>query len=150
MQLLKFVMSGIDYGIPIKDVESIENRVNIVPVPTAPQHIRGIIRLHGEIVPVVSLASRFGVESSTIENLVIASVDGMKVGLEVEHVKEIVEVENSNVVPMPVIMHTGENCFSDVATQQKELIAMLDVGSLVGLEEREQIRKIIRDNTDEK
>lgn len=148
MQLLKFAMNGIDYGIPIKDVESIESHINIVPIPTAPQHIRGIIRLHGDIVPVVNLASRFGVESSTIQNLVIASVDGMKVGLEVEQVKEIVEVENSNVIPMPVIMHSVQNCFSDVATRQKELIAMLDVGSLVSLEEREQIRQIIKDNTD--
>lgn len=149
MQLLTFSLNGINYGIPIKDVESIESRVDIVNIPTAPPYIRGIIKLHGTIVPVFNLASRFGVESASVENLVIASSDGMKIGLEVEKVKEIVEVENKSVLPMPVIMNGGQNCFSDVAARQKELIAMLDVGSLISLEEKEKIRQIIRENSNE-
>ena len=150
MQLLTFSLNGVDYGIPIKNVESIESRVNITSIPTAPPHIRGIIKLHGTIVPVFNLASRFGVASSPVQNLVIASADGMKIGLEVEQVKEILEVENKSVMPMPVLMNSVENCFSDVAARQQKLIAMLDVGSLVSREDREQIRQIIEEHSDDK
>ena len=60
MQLLTFTLTGMDYGISLENVESIESKMNVVVVPTSPANIRGIIRLHGEILPVFSLASRFG------------------------------------------------------------------------------------------
>lgn len=147
MQFLTFVLNGIDYGIPLKDVESIEIKKDVMRVPTAPSHIIGIIRLHGEIVPVFSLSSRFGVSEGRIESLVVANVDGMKIGLEVEKVKEIVEVENRQVLPMPSIMNGVKNCFSDVASRQKQLFVLLDVSSLVSMEEEQEIRQLITDNT---
>ena len=148
MQLLTFSVNGLDYGIALKDVESINNRAdsNVVHVPTAPAHIKGMIRLHGEIVPIFSLASRFGCPESKIQNLIVANVNGMKIGLEVESVKEIVTVEDSNVRSMPILMNGVKNCFNDVASCQKELIAMLDVNSLVSMEDQQAIRKLIDDN----
>ena len=51
MQLLTFTLTGMDYGISLENVESIESKMNVVVVPTSPANIRGIIRLHGEILP---------------------------------------------------------------------------------------------------
>lgn len=149
MQLLSFSLNGVDYGIPLKDVESIESRLDSVNVPTAPKHFKGIIRLHGNIVPVLSLAARFGLQERSIENMIVANVDGMKIALEVEKVREIVDVENSRVLPMPTLMSSVQNCFNDVASCQKELIVMLDVKSLVSLEEQQQLRKLIEDSSSE-
>lgn len=147
MQFLTFTLNGMDYGIPLKDVESIETRTNVVTVPTAPAHICGIMRLHGNIIPVYSLTSRFGMPAGKIENLVVANVDGMKIGLEVEKVNEIVDIDNSRVLPMPSLMHGAANCFNDVASCQKELFILLDVESLVSTEEGQAIRQMISDNT---
>ncbi len=147
MQLLSFSLNGVDYGIPLKDVESIEGRINCVNVPTAPKYIKGIIRLHGNIVPVLSLAARFGLQELPVENMIVANVDGMKLALEVEKVREIVDVENSRVLPMPMLMSSVQNCFNDVASCQQELIVMLDVKSLVSLEEQQQLRKLIQDSS---
>lgn len=148
MQLLSFVMNGVDYGIALKDVESIETRMNVVNIPTAPEHIKGIIRLHGVIVPVFCLSSRFGIGERPVENMIVVNVNGMKIGLEVEKVKEIVNVPDSDVQAMPVIMNGVRNCFNDVASCQKELIVMLDVNSLVSLETQKEIRKLIDDSAD--
>lgn len=150
MQLLTFLLNGVDYGIPLTVVESIEARISCVNVPTAPAHIKGIIRLHGDIVPVFSLTSRFGVGNLPIENMIVVNVDGMKIALEVEKVKEIVDVDNSHVLPMPTIMSGVRNCFNDVASCQKELIVLLDVRSLASMEEQQAIRKLIEDSTNEK
>ena len=147
MQLLSFSLNGVDYGIPLKDVDSIEGRINCVNVPTAPKYIKGIIRLHGNIVPVLSLAARFGLQELPVENMIVANVDGMKIALEVEKVREIVDVENSRVLPMPMLMSSVQNCFNDVASCQQELIVMLDVKSLVSLEEQQQLRKLIEDSS---
>ena len=39
MQFLSFSLNGLDYGIPLDDVVMIENRKDVLPVPTAPTHI---------------------------------------------------------------------------------------------------------------
>ena len=77
-------INGMDYGISLENVESIEEEMNVVVVPTSPANIRGIIRLHGEILPVFSLASRFGLGNIAVDNLVVVNVGGMKLALEVE------------------------------------------------------------------
>lgn len=149
MQLLTFSLGGLSYGIPIDNVESIESRLDVVSIPAAPPHVRGIIRIHGVIIPVFNLASRFGVDGEVkVENLVVAIVEGMRIGLEVEHVNEIVEIEDSSVLPLPQIVSGSESCFNDVATRQGELIAMLNVSSLVNLNERESIQKMLEDHGD--
>ena len=44
------------------------SKMNVVVVLTSPANIRGIIRLHGEILPVFSLASRFGLGNIAVDN----------------------------------------------------------------------------------
>lgn len=147
MQLLTFTLNGIEFGIAVNDVVSIETRMNIVSVPESPANIRGIINLHGEIVPIYSLANRFGYGNQEIENVVVAGVGGMKVGLEVGRVKEILEVQDSNIINMPEIMNAAQNCFHNIASNQKELIVLLDVAKLVTTEEQKGIRKMIEDQS---
>ena len=36
MQLLTFTLTGMDYGISLENVESIESKMNVVVVPTSP------------------------------------------------------------------------------------------------------------------
>ncbi len=67
MQLLTFTLTGMDYGISLENVESIESKMNVVVVPTSPANIRGIIRLHGEILPEYE-------EAKTVENTVEIAV----------------------------------------------------------------------------
>ena len=92
----------------------------------------------------------YGISLENVESIVVVNVGGMKLALEVEKVKEIVDVEDSRVLPMPTLMSGQQCCFNDVASCQKELIVMLDVKSLVSQEEQAAIRKMISDNTSEK
>lgn len=148
MQLLTFRLNGIDFGIPVKDVESIETQKNVFKVPDSPPHIQGILKLHGEIIPVYSLASRFAYGNIAVGNIVVVNAGGMKIGLEVEQVKSILEVENRNVIPMPEIMNATQHCFNDVVSNQKELIVLLDAGKLVTQAERESLSKLVENHTE--
>lgn len=147
MQLLTFTLNNIDFGIPVAVVEGIETQRNITPVPSAPPHVHGIMNLHGEIIAVYSLASRFGYGDIPVGNIVVAGIGEMKVGLEVEQVKSILEVEDRNVIPMPEILNATQNCFNDVASNQKELIVLFDVSKLLSQEEYKGISKMVDDNS---
>lgn len=147
MQLLTFMLNGIFFGIPVSDVEGIETRVAVVGIPDSPANMKGIVKLHGEIVPIYSLASRFGYKENNIENIVIAGVNGMKIGLEVETVKEIIEVEDTQVNPMPQIMNATQNCFNNVVSVGKDLIVILSAANLISLEEQQSMQKLIDEST---
>lgn len=147
MQLLTFLLGGVEYGMPVSDVVSIENRMEPLRIPDSPQHIDGIINLHGSIVPVYNLAARFGCRGEQIHNIIVSNVGGMKVGLEVGSVREIMEAGKSSVNAMPELMNSTQNFFREVVARDKALIGVLDVNSLITQEEREGIRKLIDDNS---
>ncbi len=143
MQLLTFLMNGRSFGMPVNDVESIETKMNVYEVPETPSNIKGIIKLHGTIIPVYSLASRFGYPQDSVQNIIVANVGSMKVGLEVEKVKEIIEVPDREINPMPEIINATQHCFNDIASKDKELITILDVQNLISSEEQLKLRKLI-------
>ena len=143
MQLLTFLLGGVEYGMPVSDVVSIENRMEPLRIPDSPQHIDGIINLHGSIVPVYNLAARFGCRGEQIHNIIVSNVGGMKVG----SVREIMEAGKSSVNAMPELMNSTQNFFREVVARDKALIGVLDVNSLITQEEREGIRKLIDDNS---
>lgn len=147
MQLLTFLLNSVRFGIPVDDVESIETRMDVVRVPNAPANIEGIINLHGEIIPICSLAGYFGYPRQDIKNVIVASMNGMKIGMEVENVQEIIDVSDQQVIPMPAIMNETQGCFNDVASYDKQLIVMLDVAKLIPHADQQGIQKLIEDNS---
>lgn len=150
MQLLTFVLNHVKFGVPIEVVESIEPKTRVVEVPASPACVRGIMNLHGAIIPVYSLAERFGYRVDPIQNIVVVNMSGMKIGLEVVRVQEMLEVEKTSVAPMPVIMNASQNCFQDVVAHKDELIVMLNVAELIPPEERRKIQKMIEDQKTKK
>ena len=143
MQLLTFTLGGVKYGIPIQDVQSIEQKVQIVEIPNVLPYIRGIMNLHGNIIPVYSLSTKFGYSEQLIENVVITNVRGMLIGFEVCKVQEILEVEGEHIAPMPQLINCSQNYMKDVADYHKNLIVMLDVGELVTKEEERDLREML-------
>lgn len=141
MQLLTFLLNGVKFGIPVKDVESIETRMDVVDIPNSLPQVHGIMNLHGEIIAVYSLAEQFNYPEQQINNIIVASINGMKVGLEVGSVDEIIDVPDEEVVDMPVMINATETCFDEVASYNKELIVLLEVSGLMPKEEQEAIQK---------
>ena len=141
MQLLTFLLNGVKFGIPVKDVESIETRMDVVDIPNSLPQVHGIMNLHGEIIAVYSLAEQFNYPEQQINNIIVASMNGFKVGLEVGSVDEIIDVPDEEVVDMPVMINATETCFDEVASYNKELIVLLEVSGLMPKEEQEAIQK---------
>ena len=58
MQLLTFTLNDIRFDVPVEDVESIENRMDVVGVPNAPAHFEGIIDVNEQqLIPMPSIVN---------------------------------------------------------------------------------------------
>jgi len=101
------------------------------------------MNLHGEVIAVYSLAEQFHYPEQEINNIIVASMNGTKIGLEVGNVDEIIDVPDEKVISMPVIMKAVENCFDEVASYAKELIVLIEVSKLMPEAEQQAIQKLV-------
>ena len=148
MQLLTFTLGDTQYGIELEYVQSIEQIMQVVSIPNTLPYVKGIMNLHGEIIPVYSLAVRFGLPEVGTENIVVVDAGDMKIGLEVYKVQEILNISGEHVYEMPKIVRYSQDCFSEVADNQKHLIVTLDLKSLITPEERENMQEMVANNKD--
>jgi purine-binding chemotaxis protein CheW len=65
-QYLTFFLADEEYAVGIQRVKEIIEYTAITKVPKVPMWIRGVINLRGNVVPVVDLAVRFGMEERPI------------------------------------------------------------------------------------
>lgn len=61
-QYLTFFLADEEYAVNIQKVKEIIEYSSITKVPKVPRWIRGVINLRGNVVPVVDLAVRFGLD----------------------------------------------------------------------------------------
>ncbi len=94
-QFVVFRLLNEDYGIDIQKVTTIEQIKPIARVPKTPQHIRGVINLRGDIIPIMDLRSRFNlpVEEETEESrIIIIKTEETSIGIIVDSVAEVLNL----------------------------------------------------------
>jgi purine-binding chemotaxis protein CheW len=77
-QYLTFLLADEEYAINIQRVKEIIEYTTVTKVPKVPQCIRGVINLRGNVVPVVDLTVRFGLEERLVNKttcIVIVEVE---------------------------------------------------------------------------
>ena len=82
------------YGIDISYVDNIVRMQKITRVPKAQTYFKGIINLRGEIVPVMSVRKRMGLDDDVFTNasrIIILKIEQQgALGIIVDEVKEVV------------------------------------------------------------
>lgn len=61
-QYLTFIVNNEEYGVPILTVRGIQGWEKSTPIPNSPDYVIGIINLRGEVVPIIDIRKRFGLE----------------------------------------------------------------------------------------
>ena len=94
------------YGIDISYVDNIVRMQKITRVPKAQEYFKGIINLRGEIVPVMSIRLKMGLEDDTFTSasriIILKIEDKGALGVIVDEVCEVVnlsedQIENNNI-----------------------------------------------------
>ena len=136
LQVATFYVGDLLLGIPIQQVQEINRQLDLIPVPHAPSHLRGVINLRGEVVSVIDLCTVLGVESQKLlrstRNLIIQDQDQL-VGLIVDDVADIVSVETSEIRQPPAnFKGVSGKFFRGVCTTPSEIIVILNLEETLG------------------
>ena len=83
------------YGIDIQYVDNIVRMQRVTRVPKAQPYFKGVINIRGEVIPVMSLRLKFGLEPDEFKNatriLIIKIEPQAAVGMIVDEVKEVID-----------------------------------------------------------
>lgn len=124
------------YGIDIQYIDNIVRNQKITRVPKAQPYFKGVINLRGEIIPVMSIRLRLGLEDDEFTDktrIIIIKIESSTIGVVVDQVKEVVTLVQDNVekVTRTASDDAFSNYISGIGKSNDELISLLDIVSLV-------------------
>jgi purine-binding chemotaxis protein CheW len=136
VQMLVFKLASEEYVIDIMRVNEIIRPEKITAVRKAPEYVKGVIELRGTIVPIVDLRRRLELEprkGDADPYVIIVTVEGVVVGVEVDQVVEVVRVERSQIKASPdLTKQEGEApFFLGICKQEERLLMLLNIKRLV-------------------
>jgi purine-binding chemotaxis protein CheW len=102
-QLLAFELDGAPYAVPVERVREIVRMRPVTPVPRFPVDVRGVISLRGEIIQVIDLRRRLGVEPAEPTRrtriIVATTSTGDAAGMLVDSVRSVMRVPIESIRP---------------------------------------------------
>lgn len=138
MQIIDVKLGNDLYGIEIKYINSIIVMQNITRVPKAQPYYLGVINLRGEVIPVMSLRRRLGLEDDVFTPatriLVIKPEDSSKpVGLVVDEVNEVITLEKNDIENINYEEKDNTAEFSaGIGKYGQDLINILNIPAIIG------------------
>nr|AGS53487.1 positive regulator of CheA protein activity (CheW) [uncultured bacterium contig00038] len=143
ISIIVFKLGREVYALELQEVREIIMVGLVTPVPRAPAFIQGVLNLRGEIIPVIDLRMRFGLEpqeKTALSRIVVTPISGVFTGLIVDSVDEVRNVDRKLLEPPPGVTSVGANAYiTQVARTSTGVIFILGLQLLLTDSEKRQI-----------
>ena len=130
-----FELAGTTYALRGTEVLKLEMIEHITPVPNASPDLEGVVFSQGEVIPAISLRTRFGfpkVDYDIRSRLLVVRAGERKIGLIVDSAREFKNIPAELISSPPEsISVTSGNYLVGIATVDERLILILDLEELV-------------------
>ena len=149
VQLVTFLLAAEEYGVPISQIQEIDRLAKITKVPKAAEFIEGITNLRGEVIPVLDTRKRFELEVKPPDDrtrIIIVDLGGVKTGLLVDSVREVLNLARNDIAPPPEAIGSGidQQFISGIGKVDsgKRMIVLLDVEKILSRQEQAHLCEI--------
>lgn len=138
-QFLTFILANEEYALDILRVQEIRGWMPVTRVPGAPEYMKGVFNLRGEIIPIIDLRERFGFESKGYSQTTVVVVVWIKseerqrsMGLVVDAVADTYNILNEEISPAPMMGEGLDAKFIEaLATVEGKMLILLDIDYLL-------------------
>jgi purine-binding chemotaxis protein CheW len=135
IQMLTFSIDNVSYGVNVHQVREVKNFEGVTPVPYAPDYVKGVTNLRGEVIPVIDLRKRFGMPARKCKDetgIMVIVQDKHPIGVMVDSVMEVLTLSKNNIESNSESLITDRSqAVIGVAKHDKDLIILLDLIKVV-------------------
>ena len=143
LKLVGFYLGPEEYAVDILKIKEIKLMQEITNVPKAPDFVEGVINLRGDIVPIIDLKKKLNLGAAELNEeskIIVVEIDTKMVGVIVDEVSEVIEIEDSKLSPPPPIIGGIEaEYLKGVGKLGDRLLILLDLDKILTLEEKNQL-----------
>lgn len=123
------------YGIDIRNIDTITRMQHITRVPKMPSYLKGVINLRGVVIPVMSMRLRMELEADEVTKstriIVLKLEQEGNVGFIVDEVKEVVTLSVDEIEKIADGAKEGKsNIINAVGKHNGELISLFDLNAI--------------------
>ncbi len=135
VQFMTFFLGQELFGVDTLHVQEILTYHKMTPVPCSPDYVRGLLNLRGQILTVVDVRSRLGLEAIEHEengmNLIVNSHEG-PISLFVDKIGNVVTIPADQLLPPPgTIRGVAVKYIQEVCQLQDSLLIILNLKSIL-------------------
>jgi purine-binding chemotaxis protein CheW len=142
-KMLTFSLGGEVYGVDILRVKEIRGWSPVTRIPQSASSVLGVLNLRGTVVPIIDLRLRFGMKSAEFTPITVIIVLSLnngsgqrEVGIVVDSVKDVVDIDVASIKPAPSMSSAGTNGFIEgIATYDEQMLILLDAECLASKEQ---------------
>ena len=135
LEVLSFRLGQEEYGISILTVQEIRGYEAVTRIANAPDFLKGVINLRGQIVPIVDMRIRFALGQAQYDSftvVIILNIGHHVIGMVVDSVSDVVTLTADQVRPAPSI---GGGIDADhllgLGTVGERMLILLDIERLM-------------------
>ena len=145
-QYLTFDLQSETYGIPIATVREINQMQDITPVPKTQEFVAGVLNLRGKVVPVIELRLKFSMTAKEYDKetcIIVIDTEAGQVGVIVDAVAEVVELNIENIEPSPQISGDHDSDFlTGMGKKDDKVMILVDVVKALSKDELHKYAQI--------
>lgn len=132
------------FAVSIAHVMQIIGMQNITPIPESPDYIKGVINLRDSIISVIDTRRRLKKAEQEYDDrtcIIITTVDDIEIGLIVDRVDEVLDIEEGTILSPPKVSSDGGcDYVVGIVTIRNKTILILDVEGLISGNDLDQLR----------
>lgn len=105
---LTFALAHEEYGLEILKVREIIGYTDVTAVPQTPHYVKGIVNLRGQVIPVIDLRAKFGMDTTEVTEqtgIIVVEIAGsactFSVGIIAGRVQEVLDIPGQDIEEAP-------------------------------------------------
>lgn len=143
--VLVFSLGDDVYGIPISRVREIIRFARLTRVSGASRAIAGVLDVHGEMIPIMDLRARLGLEPRrpTLSTpIILVHAGNVALGLSVDAARDVAAIERAQVEPAGRALRMAR-ALAGMTRCGDALVQILDTGLLLSTLESDELGQIV-------
>ena len=140
---LTFALGNEEYGLEILKVREIIGYMDVTQVPHTPHYVKGVINLRGQVIPVIDLRAKFGMEivdcteqTCIVVIEIIHQNSSISTGVVVDRVCEVLDIQAEQIEPAPSFgVDVDTDFILGMGKVGQSVKTLLDIEKVLGSEE---------------
>lgn len=145
LRYLEFTLGEEHFAIPLLQVRELISVPETTEVPFSPKYFVGIMNLRGQVISIIDLRKKMGIQNIndelTEEAVIIVEYGSISLGVIVDEICKVLAVDESQVQEIPSIEAKSNIGHNKVYKNGDNLVQLIELDSILNISELNRLTK---------